>query len=56
MRVFERLSDEDLDELAGILGPQDVVDLANGLNLRSVAAKLITHPRLAARVARALIS
>jgi len=56
MRIFERLSDEDLDELAGILGPQDVVDLANGLNLRSVAAKLITHPRLAARVARALIS
>jgi len=55
MKVFERLEDRDLDELAGVLGPQDVVDLANGLNLRSVAAKLLSHPRLALKVARALL-
>ncbi|MGC9117119.1 MAG: geranylgeranyl reductase family protein [Conexivisphaera sp.] len=55
MRVFERLSDGDLDELAEVLGPQDVVDLANGINVRSVAAKLLSHPRLAIRVARALL-
>ncbi len=56
MRVFERLSDQDLNELAEILSPQDVVDLANGLNLRQVATKLLSHPRLALRVARALLS
>lgn len=55
MRVFERLGDQDLDELADVLSPQDVVDLANGLNVRSVALKLLSHPRLALKVARALL-
>ncbi|MGC8613648.1 MAG: geranylgeranyl reductase family protein [Conexivisphaera sp.] len=55
MRVFERLSDQDFDELADVLTPQDVVGLANGLNVRSVAAKLLSHPRLALKVAKALM-
>lgn len=55
MRIFERLSDEDLNELAGILDERDIIDLANGLNVGRVARKLLSHPRLAAKIAKQLL-
>lgn len=56
MRVFERLPDEDLNRLANLLSGEDVIDLANGLNVERVARKLLSHPILAAKVARALLT
>ncbi|MDT7891173.1 MAG: NAD(P)/FAD-dependent oxidoreductase [Thermoproteota archaeon] len=56
MRVLERLSDEELDELADILVDSDILDLANGLDIKRVALKLLSHPRLAISVAKALLS
>ena len=56
LRIFERLSDEDLNELAEMLSDEDIVDLANGLNVGGVARKLLSNPRLAAKLARQLLS
>jgi len=55
MRVLENLPDEDLDELADILSAEDILDLANGLDIRKVALKLLSHPRLAFKIAKALL-
>lgn len=55
MKVFEKLSDEDLNQLAEVLSGEDVIDLANGLNIEKVAKKLFSHPILAIKVAKALL-
>ena len=55
MRAVENLSDEDLDTLAKILSADDILDLANGINLTKVAKKLLAHPIFAAKLARALM-
>ncbi|HDI74257.1 MAG TPA: NAD(P)/FAD-dependent oxidoreductase [Candidatus Korarchaeota archaeon] len=55
MRVFERLGDADLNLLAEVLDYEDVVNLANGMNLGKVAMKLMKHPILATKVAKALL-
>ena len=55
MRVFERLKDDDLNQLADVLSYEDVINLANGMNLKGVAMKLMRYPALAAKVARALL-
>lgn len=55
MRVFERLSDNDLNQLADILDYEDVINLANGINVRKVAMKMMKHPILATKVAKALL-
>ncbi|WP_455367523.1 NAD(P)/FAD-dependent oxidoreductase [[Eubacterium] cellulosolvens] len=55
MRIFEKLDDEDLNQLAEILTGEDIIDLANGQNIERVAKKLLSHPMLALRVAKALI-
>jgi digeranylgeranylglycerophospholipid reductase len=55
MRVLENLPDEDLDELADILSAEDILDLANGLDIKRVALKLLSHPRLAFKIAKALL-
>jgi digeranylgeranylglycerophospholipid reductase len=55
MRVFERLSDNDLNELANVLDYEDVINLANGIEIGKVAMKLMKHPILATKVARALL-
>ncbi|MEM2680078.1 MAG: hypothetical protein QW693_02180, partial [Candidatus Bathyarchaeia archaeon] len=56
MRVFEKLSDEDLNKLADILSGEDIIDLANGLNIEKVAKKLFSHPILAVKIAKALLT
>jgi digeranylgeranylglycerophospholipid reductase len=56
MRVFEKLSDEDLNKLAEVLSGEDIINLANGLNIEKVAKKLFSHPILAAKIAKALLT
>jgi len=55
MRVLESLPDEMLDELADVLSDQDILDLANGLDIKRVALKLLSHPRLAFSIAKSLL-
>jgi len=55
MRAIEKLSDEDLDSLAKILSEDDILDLANGINISKVAKKLLQHPVFAVKLARALL-
>ena len=55
LRVFEKLTDRDLNQLAEILTGEDIVDLANGLNLRRVGMKLLKHPHFVLRLGKALL-
>lgn len=55
LRLIEKLSDEDLNQLAAVLDGQDIVDLADGLNLERVGKKLMEHPAFARRLADALV-
>lgn len=55
LRALERLSDDDLNQLAEVLEDRDIVDLANGLDIARVAKKLLVHPILAARLAKYLL-
>ncbi|GBC69258.1 Menaquinone reductase [archaeon HR01] len=55
MRALEKLSDEDLDTLAHVLKADDILDLANGLDVARVAKKLLAHPILAMKLARSLL-
>ncbi|MGB9786991.1 MAG: geranylgeranyl reductase family protein [Infirmifilum uzonense] len=56
LNVIEKLSDEELNQLAEILSPEDVVNLANGENVVQVATKLLRHPIFSLKVAKALLS
>jgi len=55
LRAIEKLPDNDLNELASVLTGEDILDLANGLNVTRVAAKLLKHPIFALKVAKALV-
>ncbi len=55
LRVFEGLSDDDLNTLAEVLSEEDVVNLANGINIAKTAKKLLSHPILSMKVARKLL-
>jgi len=56
MRLFEKISDEDFNALAEVLDENDILDLANGYNVKRVAMKLIRHPILAGKIAASLMS
>lgn len=55
-KLISKLSDSELNELATILSGEDIIDLANGLNIARVGAKLLRHPLFAAKLARSLLS
>jgi digeranylgeranylglycerophospholipid reductase len=55
MQAIENLSDDDLNRLQTILGGDDILDLANGLEIRKVAKKMLAHPALAIKLARSLL-
>ncbi|MDW8062627.1 MAG: NAD(P)/FAD-dependent oxidoreductase [Candidatus Caldarchaeum sp.] len=55
MRALEVLSDEELDTLAKIFQADDILDLANGLDVGRVAKKLLSHPIMAIKLARQLL-
>lgn len=53
-RVIEKLSDTELNLLQEILKADDILDLANGFDIKKVAKRLMTHPIFAAKLAKAL--
>ncbi|KUO40476.1 MAG: hypothetical protein AVW06_02410 [Hadesarchaea archaeon DG-33-1] len=55
MRAIEKLNDADLNLLQETLTAEDILNLANGVNVKRVALKLLKHPVLAAKLAKALI-
>ena len=55
MRFLERLSDDELNTLADVLRPDDIIKLANGENVFSVARRLLRHPGLSYKLARAIL-
>ena len=55
LRVLENMSDEELNLLAEVLEDQDILDLANGLDVLRVARKLLGHPLLAVKLAKPLL-
>lgn len=56
MRALEKMSDEELNILAEVLSDQDILDLANGLDIMRVAKKLASHPIFAAKLAKAILT
>ncbi len=55
MRALEKMNDDELNLLAEILNDQDILDLANGLDLVRVARKLASHPIFAIKLVKAII-
>ncbi|HPC27780.1 MAG TPA: hypothetical protein PKX17_03535, partial [Candidatus Methanomethylicus sp.] len=55
LRAIEEMSDDDLNALGSVLSGEDVVDLANGLDFKRVASKLMMHPVLAMKLASRLL-
>lgn len=55
MRAVEKLTDDELDTLAKIFQADDILDLANGMDIGRVAKKLLSHPVLAVKLARQLL-
>ena len=55
MRFLERLGDKELNELADILEPDDIVRLANGIGVGDVARRLLRRPGIALRLARSIL-
>jgi digeranylgeranylglycerophospholipid reductase len=56
LHAIEKLSDDELNQLAEILTGEDIVNLANGENVAKVALKLLKHPVFSIKLARALLS
>ena len=56
MRFLEKLSDDELNKLADVLDPDDIVKLANGEDVFTVARKLIKRPGIAFKLARSILS
>ena len=55
MRFLEKLSDEELNQLADILNPDDIVKLAKGEDLIGVAKRLLKKPGIAFKLAKAIL-
>jgi len=55
MRFLEKLSDSELNQLADILNPDDIVKLARGEDVLSVARRLLKRPGIAFKLAKAIL-
>jgi digeranylgeranylglycerophospholipid reductase len=55
LRLIEKLEDGELNQLADILTGQDIIDLANGLDIERVGRKLLNVPGFVDRLAEALL-
>jgi len=51
-KVFEQLSDGDINKIADLLEPQDILDLANGTNIKRVRRKFLKHPLFSLKIAK----
>lgn len=56
LKVVEQLSDSEMNIMADVLKGDDILDLANGIDLERVAKGLLKHPILAMKVAKALMA
>jgi digeranylgeranylglycerophospholipid reductase len=56
LKVMEKLSDDELNKLAEILSGKDIVDLADGFDVKRVGKELLKHPLFALKIAKALLS
>jgi len=56
LRVLEKLEDEELNKLAEMLTQQDILDLANGINITRVGRKFMKHPLFSLKLAKALLT
>jgi len=56
MKVFEKASDDDFNQLQEILDEGDILDLANGFDFSKVASKLMKHPMLAIKIGTRLLT
>jgi len=56
LRVIERLGDDDLNMLAEVIDSEDILDLANGLDIARVSRKFLRHPLFSLKIAKALAS
>jgi len=54
-RIIEKLNDSELNLLQEVLKADDILDLANGFDIKKVAKSLMKHPILAAKLAKALL-
>ncbi len=55
MQLIEKLNDSELNILEEVLEADDILDLANGIELKKVVKKLLTHPVFAVKLARSLL-
>jgi len=55
MQAIENLSDDELNMLQELLNENDILDLANGVDIKKVGTKLLKHPILALKLARYLL-
>jgi len=55
MRILEKLSDEELNQLAEVISESDIVNLASDIKISEVAKRLLRHSGAALKLARALI-
>ncbi len=56
LRVIERLNDDDLNVLAELFDSEDVLDLANGLDIARVGRRFLRNPSIGLKVATALLT
>lgn len=56
LHAIEKMSDDELNQLAEILTPEDVVKLANGEDVAKIAVKFLKHPIFSIKLAQALLS
>ena len=51
LRALDKLNDEELNLLSTLITGEDIVDLANGLDIKRVATKLMKNPIVALKIA-----
>lgn len=51
LKALDKLNDEDLNLFASLITGDDIIDLANGLDIRRVAVKLMKNPTVAIKIA-----
>ena len=56
LRVIERLNDDDLNVLAELFDSDDVLNLANGLDIARVGKRFLRNPAIGLKVATALLT
>lgn len=55
LRAIEEMGDDDLNTLGSMLSGDDIVDLANGLDIKRVVSKLMQHPVIAMKLGSKLL-